>query len=216
MNSSCSREVFTATGKFTFHDQLVSICEAKKICAENDEILAPITNKQDYDAVMTVAKSGNHPGCPFHHGDQQYFTGLDVTPCGKGKQERVFTNGVVWDESVHGKLYDDSWNSKMYNCVYASLATWSSQPWLEIWGNNCYQETSRFLCLKPSSAPAADTRSKSCKLQAVQSKGEVNFASASVICFCGFASVFLAFAAVKYYRKYRSIKEKHVRVKASV
>ena len=30
MNSSCSKEVFTATGKFTFHCEQVSICEAKK------------------------------------------------------------------------------------------------------------------------------------------------------------------------------------------
>ena len=218
MNSSCSKEVFTATGKFTFHNEQVWICEAKKICAKNDEILAPITNKQDYDAIMKVAKMGNHPNCPFHYGDHTYFIGLDITTCGRGKQERVFTNGVAWDEDVHGKLYDDSWHIKKYNCAFAQLASWGTKPWLDFWGESCHQKTNRFLCLKPSDAPVAGTRSDSCsfKPQAIKSNNELNFASAAIIGFCGIASVIFSFVAVKYYQKYRTIKEKHGQMKASL
>ena len=123
---------------------------------------------------------------------------------------RVFTNRVVWDEEVHGKLYADRWDVKRSNCAYAELATWGERPWLEIWTKSCYQDSYRFLCLKPSTALKANAKSDTCsfKLQAIKSNNELNFASAAIIGFCGVASVFFAFVAVKYYRKYRSIKEK--------
>ena len=215
INPSCSTELVTPTGKFTFHDEEVSICEAKKICAKNGEILAPITNRQDYNAIIKVTKMGNHPSCPFHHGDQMYFIGLDITPCGKGKQDKVFSNGVVWNEKIHGKLYVDQWESDTSPCAYAEFGSWGSNPWLSTWGDLCYEKTSRFLCLKPSNP--VKVQSNSCGLpEAIKSSDEQNFTSVAIIAFCGIACVFFAFIAVKYYKKYRSIEKKHKQVKADL
>ena len=71
--------------------------------------------------------------------------------------------------------------------------------------------------LKPSDAPVVDNRCDSCsfKPQAIKSNNELSFALAAIVGFCGVASVFFAFVAVKYYKKYRSIKEKHGQMKAN-
>ena len=73
----------------------MSDSEARKLCAKNSGILAPITNKEDAEAIYKTIKMGQHEGCPFYQGVNKYSIGLKVTACGEGKQERVFSNGVV-------------------------------------------------------------------------------------------------------------------------
>ena len=80
MTPSCTTQVTTQTGRFTFYFKKMSICEAKKFCAEKNEILAPITNRNDFDAVKKIIKAGNHPGCQFYDFDSDYLIGLDITP----------------------------------------------------------------------------------------------------------------------------------------
>ena len=62
MNQNCSTEVITASGKFTFHGQYMSRCEAKKLCAESGGILAPVTNKEDAEAIYETMRAGQHEG----------------------------------------------------------------------------------------------------------------------------------------------------------
>ena len=209
MNQSCSSEVTTPTGRFTLHQEKMSMCEAKKVCAGKGEILAPITNKEDFSAVYKTLLAGDHEGCWLQSFDY-FMTGLDITPCGKGKQERVFTNGEVWDQSVHGKLYFDHINSWFKPCVHAGIYYDLNQPALAMW-LDCYQDAQRFICLKPAD-PAKVVSSDSCAaphseaLQAVNASQSF-FAVGLIVCLALFAFCF-AFIALRYHRKYRDVEEK--------
>ena len=77
INQSCPSEVTTPTGKFTFHNEKMSMCEAKKFCAAKGEILAPITNKEDFSAVYKTLLSGDHEGC-WLQGFHKFMIGLDI------------------------------------------------------------------------------------------------------------------------------------------
>ena len=159
-------------------------------------------------------RSGNFPGCAFHTGWQEYLIGLDVTPCGKGKQDRVFTNGVVWNEAVHGKLYIDTADSLNEPCVFASYSVEYSKPTLGRWPD-CRQGTFKFICLKPAEPVDAQVSSESCNSQSEALKSSGNnqsfFALGLVSCLASVAVVF-AFIAVKYLKKYRAVEEKQAQV----
>ena len=214
MNPNCVTEVVTPTGKFTFHDQQLSVCEAKKICASKGEILAPITNRADFEALYRVTQMGNHPSCPFHYGFEfMYSIGLDVTPCGKGKQDRVFTNGVVWNNTVHGKLYSDysdSWNSP---CVYAYLDTSASRPTVATYIPYCHQSNLlRFICLKEAAPSKVVGACGSCgSAGALSIGGNLNGGLAGMVVVACFSlvAIFFAVMAIMYYRKYQTVEEKH-------
>ena len=209
INQSCPSEVTTPTGKFTFHQEKMSMCEAKKFCAAKGEILAPITNKEDFSAVYKTLLSGDHEGC-WLQGFNTFMIGLDITPCGRGKQERFFTNGEAWDQNVHGKLYFDHINSWFKPCVWASIDYDMNQPSLNMW-LGCYKFPKRFICLKPAD-PTKIVSSNSCAashseaLQTAQA-GQSFFAAGLIVCLALFA-VFFAFVALRYYKKYRNVEEK--------
>ena len=213
MDPSCATEVTTPTGKFTFYGEIVSVCEAKKVCAEKGEILAPITNRADFEALLRVTQTGNHPSCPFHHGFFLYSIGLDVTPCGKGKQDRVFTNGVVWNNTVHGQLYSDYMNSWKSPCVMAQLATINPKPALVTFGRLCNPTYQRFICLKEaapsnviSSGSCGSPNSQALSSDAVNYKG--NFVGSLFVACLSLAAVFFAFVAIKYHKMHLSEEEK--------
>ena len=209
MNQSCSTQVATPTGKFTFHKEKLSMCEAKKFCAGKGEILAPITNEEDFAAVHKTLRAGYHEGC-WLYDRESYFTGLDITPCGKGKQDRVFTNGVVWDRSVHGKLYFDHINSWYKPCVFAAVLPDWHQPALGLWFD-CYQDVKSFICLKPAD-PTKVISSDSCNSSSsealIVNKTDLNFFVLGLIGFLLFSAVFLAFISLRYHRKYRDVEKK--------
>ena len=207
MNQSCTTQVTTPSGRFTFHEQRMSICEAKKFCAEKNEILAPITNEEDSLAIARTIHEGDHEGCWFHN-FQRFFIGLDVTPCGKGKQERVFTNGEVWNPKVHDKFYvelGDTWNKP---CVFALFDI--DEPFVASW-KGCYEKTTRFICLKPTDPTKVDPRSESCGSSSsalVVNETNQSLINVGFVGFLALAAVFLALISTRYYRKYRNIEEK--------
>ena len=195
-------------------------CEAKKICASKSEILAPITNRADFDALYRVTQQGNNPSCPFHYGSPLYSIGLDVTPCGTGKQDRVFTNGVVWNNTVHGKLYSESSDSRTSPCVHSLLDTSKNKPLVRSYSSSlCRHSNPRFICLKeesPSQLVSSDSCVSSASPEAVSSEDgslKWNLVGTSVVAFLSLAAVVSAFVAVKYYKRYRAIEEKHEEMK---
>ena len=145
---SCSTTVTTPTGKFTYHDETVSYCEAKEKCAEKGEILAPLTNFDDVDALRSVADRYNK-SCQFHYGSHDYHIGLDVSWCG-GKQHKMFTNNVVWNETLHGDLY--IWRP-LSRTKGQSLARFFA-PSRKLFVVSNLASTARYICLKPSSTAA--------------------------------------------------------------
>ena len=148
----CTTVVNTASGEFTFHSEVMSRCEAKKFCKKEGGILAPVTNREDLNALKEAAYNKNKD-CPFHYGVHQYNVGLDITPCGYKKQDRWFTNGVKWDKKVHGPLYEETDTSLVYPCTYAGFFPYTGNNGdmiIALRGDNCDEVPFRFICLKPA------------------------------------------------------------------
>ena len=102
-NAICGTSVTTPTGTFTYFRKQVTACQAKIECAQRGQILAPITNARDRDALRSIAKIED-PSCKFHLGVHQYHIGLEVTKC-RNRLPRLFSNNVVWNKTLHGGLY---------------------------------------------------------------------------------------------------------------
>ena len=148
----CTTVVNTASGEFTFHSEVMSRCEAKKFCKKEGGILAPVTNREDLNALKEAAYNKNKD-CPFHYGVHQYNVGLDITPCGYKKQDRWFTNGVKWDKKIHGPLYEETDTSLVYPCTYAGFFPYTGDNGdmiIALRGDNCDEVPFRFICLKPA------------------------------------------------------------------
>ena len=84
------------SGTYTFYrNSLVPRNEAEYECAKYNSILAPITEKSDFTALMEAfTKVSTEPD--FYH------VGLNIAKDGSG---RVFGNGVPWDEEKHGSYH---------------------------------------------------------------------------------------------------------------
>ena len=101
--------------------------------------------------------------CKFHRGGiYSYHTGLDIDTCGKNNFLK-FSNGVVYDEAEHGKLYKwvDKNSRKKLIAAYLPdhrnlfIAEYSRQI-----------KKQRYICLKPSltsanAAPLVEKKSTS-------------------------------------------------------
>ena len=145
----CSFSTTTSSGTFTITNKEMTRCEAKKYCRERNQILAPITTQEDKDAILNLID----PSCQIHKGDKFYHIGLEVTPCGK-TQERIFSNGIVYDKDIHGKLYDDL-SKPEDKCPDAYLMYYDDNPFTIGTLPNCYQQYQRVICLDETTATAS-------------------------------------------------------------
>ena len=150
---TCNTTVTTPTGVFTYHDSpVVTHCQAKVECARRNQILAPVTNWGDLNALLSVANDKDR-NCRFHYGYHDYFVGLDVTVC-DGVETRLFTNNQLWNHSEHGPMY--RWtgsktkdiNVALYNPYYSTMV---------IAKNHIYKGYRfRFICLDPSNSTGSN------------------------------------------------------------
>ena len=65
---TCNTTVTTPTGVFTYFSKKVTVCEAKAECAKIGQIIAPVLNFRDLDALRSIADYDNQD-CKFHRGD---------------------------------------------------------------------------------------------------------------------------------------------------
>ena len=142
----CSKKVTTSSGTFTAYNDEMSHCRAKSYCEKKGQILAPVTNQKDADALVEMLDHS----CPQHGGTKEYHIGLDINNCGT-TEKRVFTNGVKYDKAVHEPLYFDYSKSDV-DCPLAYLDCIS--PFPLIIGNvpECYPQKMRVICLDQSTA----------------------------------------------------------------
>ena len=145
----CKYSTTTASGTFTVYNQMLHKCTATKFCKEKGHILAPITTLEDKEALTKLL----HPDCDIHKGVRHYHIGLDITPCGE-TQDRVFSNGVIYDKNVHGHLYDD-FNTPKTTCPLAYIHYLYYTNRLVIGAKNgCRQQPMKVICLDQSTATA--------------------------------------------------------------
>ena len=142
---TCETSVTTPTGVFTYYDGDLTYNQAKVECARKHQILAPITNKLDYDALLSIADSRNQ-SCEFHHVYKKYHVGLDVRKNYAGIETRLFTNNVVWNASEHGKLYIERGHKTKDINSAVIFPLGKKLLIVRDYGNS----KRRYICLKPS------------------------------------------------------------------
>ena len=148
-NPTCGTSVTTPTGTFTYFKTPVTACQAKIECANRGQILAPITNQHDLNALRSIAKLED-PSCKFHYGGlYQYHIGLEVNRC-RNRLHRLFSNNVVYNKTLHGNLYrwvgnkSEAVNRGSYSPYYKKLFIVRD-----------FGLKQRFICLKPNANNAS-------------------------------------------------------------
>ena len=105
MSSTCTEQqvvVETKKGKYTIpvDDDVDTRCEAQARCTKINAILAPFTEKSEFDQVISAINSCEHMN-PY----ETKWVGLSIAP---DNSTRVFDNGVKFDYKVHGHLYQEN------------------------------------------------------------------------------------------------------------
>ena len=105
MSSTCTEQqvvVETEKGKYTIpvDDDVDTRCEAQARCTKINAILAPFTEKSEFDQVMSALNS-----CEYMNPYETKWVGLSIAP---DNSTRVFDNGVKFDYKVHGHLYQEN------------------------------------------------------------------------------------------------------------
>ena len=190
----CLKEITTPTGTFIAYNNAVGREEARKICNDNNSILAPIMTQQDKDAVLKLT---SRVGCPQNDYWPEYHVGLEVVPSCTN-QKKYFSNGRAWDETLHSHLYIDETTSD-YALAVSVFTPMDGQDSLKIVDctndNYCNPFHSRFICFREA---------QSCASRLVQESKEINFRSLlsfSHLLNFVFAAFFIATVTRKYYRK---------------
>ena len=174
--ANCIKQITTPSGVFTFYGEEVEKCVARKRCAEKGQILAPILSTEDAQALLQAT---DETSCDFHNHVAPYHIGLDIlkTKCGN-KEEKIFSNGVVFDEEIHGKVYrelDRHW----FDCRYAGFLGYANPPQnpLLITTTECNRKL-RYICLKPADKTADPLVSES---HVSSSFAYLNYASVPIV-----------------------------------
>ena len=192
---ACKTQVTTSSGTFTFHDQAVKRCEAKKMCSGAGEILAPVENKEDLSALLQLTEQK----CGMFADRPSFFTGLDIAVC-EEDEDKVFTDGAKWDPKIHGPLY--RWDKyAQYADVRYALLTDAEK--VKIIGDfSCGDMKANFVCLKPAK-PTGESEAllKNSDLHSFNNLAFLAFAIPTVAFF------FAVGVAVKFYRRNRVLEE---------
>ena len=115
-------------------------CAAEAKCTELGGILAPFTEKSEYDAVTDALMS-----CEYQHNLHLKYVGLNIA---KDNSSRVFSNGIEFDYELHGDLYQENEVTMPEDCPGAFFVLNFDK--LQIgteW--NCSQRPMRYVCFKP-------------------------------------------------------------------
>ena len=146
--TTCTNEklvVETDEGTYTIvHDDYIrGKCTAEKRCTELDSILAPLTTRSEFEAVMSAVTSCNHTDKY-----EYYFIGLSISSDNK---HRVFSNGVAFDYNRHGDLYREHQVTVGKNCPEAYLNPLSTDKLEVSVALGCQDMPGHYVCLKPKS-----------------------------------------------------------------
>ena len=150
---ACPNKVKTKTGLFTFHNEFLPLCEAKLKCLSIGQILAPVASQRDANKLMEFLKSNyGKENCPYANNvGGSYWIGLDITFEGNN-QTKVFSNGKVWKEEKHGKIYKDYNKDSPTECPVALFDPgFDTEPYfLSFENSKCDIKTrNKYICLKP-------------------------------------------------------------------
>ena len=204
---SCSYSFTTPTGTFTIYNENLSKCQAEQKCKKMGQILAPITNKRDAKRLRRHFDKNHEAGpeCPISSGyPDEYHIGLEITDT----DQKVFSNGVKWNDKKHSKLYDDlrkdDYLEVNENCTIALyFPFFEDKPLLyRHESKDCDPMRAKYICLKP-----ADKASAKSLVHEDNSNLYGNAAVSNVTLFAAFMALCCAFFAVGYKRQNEKLKK---------
>ena len=142
------------SGTFTaYFKERQNFTTAQKECAKHGQILAPITEKEDFDAIIEVLSAKNEYNLITGRDFTQYMVGLEVA---YDNSKKVFMNGVEFDQKKHGSFYKDDQYHELANgrCPLALL--WPVNPnSITVKYTGCETEFFDYICFKPKNKPCA-------------------------------------------------------------
>ena len=148
---TCLNSVTTSTGKFTLYADRVTRCQAKKRCKEKGQILAPIKNKSDLNAIKKLQKNNDSAKCvySFNYQLRMYHIGLDVKNVG-GTLLREFTDGTKWDDCEMKDLYMEFNDHGCPHAIYMNID--GAELSIEPLNDECNSKTAlaSYICLEPA------------------------------------------------------------------
>ena len=122
-------------------ERVVGRCTAEERCLEMGSILAPLTEKSEFDAIINAMNS-----CVYQEAEYDpKFIGLSIS---YDNSHRFFSNGVEFNKDLHGDLYEEN-NIRPGSCPGAFLLLIESKLQIgQIWG--CSKIVPRqYICFKP-------------------------------------------------------------------
>ena len=188
---TCLNSVTTSTGKFTLYTDRISRCQAKKRCREMGQILAPIKNRNDLNAIIKLQKNNEFSErCVFGNGYwRMYHIGLDVMYVG-GSLFGEFSDGTKWDDCEMGDLYIVNRPHKCPHALYSNLD--GAELTIDPENEECNSKTAlaRYICLEPADKKVVSSENL---LQQSQGSGDFNLTAATggvaFMVVCVFAAV---------------------------
>ena len=204
---TCKTSVTTKTGVFTVYGEYSSRCEAELKCIKMGQILAPVTNKRDAHKLLKLFKN-NNATCEFNDSFfRSYWIGLDITYT-KNKQEKVFSNGMQWNERKHSKIYKN-FIDVYTDCPVATFDPWDTDaPFSTLLDSeDCkFRNTYYYICLKPRSKISVSNETLT---EAIVQLNENNGLLFSVSIFAVSMCAFCIYVAVSAQRKLRKIETEY-------
>ena len=144
------------SGTFTaYYNRNVNKSAAQKECAKHGQILAPITEKEDFDAIIEVLSTKNEENLLTGRHLWDYMVGLEVA---SDNSHRIFTNGVEFDKEKHGSFYkdDDYYELTNYTCPLALLYPRDPTS-ITVENTWCESLLYSYICFKPKNEPCASS-----------------------------------------------------------
>ena len=196
--SRCHHSVTTKSGTFTAHTELVTKCQAEKMCKKRGGMLAPITTKRDAHRILKLFKTNSKDvSCGVTSEDlAHYWVGLDVTYT-KDEDTKIFSNGVKWVERKHGKIYHNTLESHTdcADAVFLPFASDNNYRIVTPMGSCQVDNRLKYLCFKPAEKSSAEKIT-----QRVEFEEDGVFVPSSVALVAVMVCVVFAFAGVKTFR----------------
>ena len=143
--SSCTEEkliVETVKGTYIIPtaDFVRGTCDAHVKCTQLGAILAPFTEKSEFDIVMEALNS-----CEYQNPYESKWVGLHIL---SDNSSRVFSNGEEFDFSLHGHLYQENDVDMPEDCPNVILDQLRTNK-LQIGTNHhCRAYKRTYICLK--------------------------------------------------------------------
>ena len=162
------------SGTYSFYRKRATRYQAMNHCAEKDSILAPVTEKADFDALSAAYNEF------YFQSPETFHVGLEIANDNSG---RVFTNGEAWDQNKHGAYHKEA-EAPLgpHQCLSAIFAPgWFPDKMVIDYRSNCAEVMSDIVCFKPKKTGSSGALNTG-EVSNVAVYGATGFAAGIAVC----------------------------------